>query len=72
MLKPANAPHKGNLYTRNNSTAMYIDKKCPGRTLTIPHVRNKQLYICHHTRLIAWDKAHLPGIALAYAGISLI
>ena len=46
------APHKGNLYTSNNSTAMYIDTQSgPDRILTIPHVRNRQLYLCHMTQV---------------------
>ena len=49
---PANAPHKGNLYTLNlgGVNGMYLQTGI-GSGLTAPHVRNKQLYVCHNIQV---------------------
>ena len=45
---PALAPHKGNLYTQLGD-AMFLETS--GTFLHAPHVRNKQLYLCHCTQV---------------------
>ncbi len=51
---PANAPFKGNLYTTlelppGNVNAMYL--QTTASKLNAPHVRNKQLYVCHNIQV---------------------
>ncbi len=51
---PANAPHAGNLYTTlelppGNVNAMYLQTS--SSALKAPHVRNKQLYVCHNIQV---------------------
>ena len=52
---PANAPHKGNLYTKvllptvPPVNAMYLETN--SSLIHAPHVRNKQLYACHNIQV---------------------
>ena len=50
---PAPAPHKGNLYTLLSSSGINPMNlsMADAAALTAPHVRNKQLYACHHIQV---------------------
>ena len=50
---PASAPHKGNLYAILSSAGNNLMnlRMTSAAALTAPHVRNKQLYVCHQIQV---------------------